>query len=86
MIYKRNYFSIILFVLALSSCSLFDTEEKPKSNTPENQQKEEGSQKFDYYPLVYEGPQTICINYGYNNQVNNKHPYGVFFLGQSRIS
>ena len=60
---KRIILYIILFALALSSCSLFDAEEKLKNNTPKNQQKEEEPQTFDYYPLVYEGRQTICINF-----------------------
>ena len=83
---RKEVFFPSYYSRSLSSCSLFDTEEKTKSNTPENQQKAEEPQKFDYYPLVYEGPQIICINYGFIYQVNNKHRFSVFFLGQSRIS
>lgn len=61
---KRNFLSLLLLPILLVSCSIFNEDKKSDNNKTENtQEQEEEIPKIDYYPLVLDGPTTICLNY-----------------------
>lgn len=69
---KRNILSLLLLPLLLVGCF---SSEKEKTPT-EEPQKQEDPPRPELYPLVYEGPQTIIINYGAQYQINPPHLQG----------
>ena len=66
---KRNILSLLLLPLLLAGCF---SSEKEKTPT-EEPQKQEDPPRQELYPLVYEGPQTVIINYGAEYQINAPH-------------
>ena len=73
---KRNFLSLLLLPLFLVSCSRFNDEPKTSEKENEETQETEESPKTEYYPLVYDGPTTICLNYGATYQIEGIHLEG----------
>ena len=69
---KRNILSLVLLPLLLAGCFDSGTDKTPA----EEPQKEEDPPRPQLYPLVYEGPQTIIVNYGAQYQINAPHLEG----------
>ena len=74
---KRNILSLLLLPFFLLSCSFLEDDKKPNEKEDTNtQEQEETPPQKEEYPLVYDGPSVVFLNYGDSYQISGVHLEG----------